>query len=89
MCDGPGDQCESGCGTGVMEVGTVKECDDGNTEGGDGCSRTCRIECGWECGGGDVSTADTCSEATCGDKSRVGNEECDDGNVMDGDGCSS
>ena len=89
MCDGPGDQCESGCGTGTMEEGTVKECDDGNTEGGDGCSRTCRIECGWECAGGEADSPDGCFAGACGDSALGGMEECDDGNVMDGDGCSS
>ena len=88
-CGGAGDTCESGCGEGVMEAGTVKECDDGNTEGGDGCSRTCRIECGWACGGGDAQGPDGCFAAACGDSTLGGMEECDDGNVVDGDGCSS
>ena len=35
------------------------ECDDGNTENGDGCSSTCKIEPGWECTG---KTPDICRD---------------------------
>lgn len=27
----------------------AEECDDGNTVSGDGCSKKCKIEDGWEC----------------------------------------
>ena len=57
---GPSDLCEipfgdDVCGSGIMPLGTRKECDDGNTVGGDGCSPLCRIECGWVCGAFTVS----------------------------------
>jgi len=87
-CGGPGDSCLAGCGEGQRVDGSSKECDDGNTDGGDGCSGSCRIECGWECDGGTMDSADGCS-TTCGDKMLGGEEECDDGNDVSGDGCSS
>ena len=36
------------------------ECDDGNNDDGDGCSRDCRIEEGYTCQGGSPDTADSC-----------------------------
>jgi cysteine-rich repeat protein len=48
-----------------------EECDDGNTEDGDGCSSDCRQEP--RCGDGSVDES-------------IG-EVCDDGNTVDGDGC--
>jgi cysteine-rich repeat protein len=33
---------EARCGNGVLEAG--EECDDGNTDSGDGCSATCQLE---------------------------------------------
>lgn len=50
-----------------------EECDDGNTEDGDGCSSDCLIE-----GDGPV----------CGNDIWEVDEECDDGNNQSGDGCS-
>ncbi len=39
--DGVGDACEKpGCGNGLMDTG--EECDDGNTDGGDGCTFACK-----------------------------------------------
>ncbi len=69
------------CGNGAVRLG--EECDDGNTDDGDGCSATCTVEEGRNCSG-DPST---CTEV-CGDVMIVGSEECDDGNTEDGDGCS-
>jgi cysteine-rich repeat protein len=76
------------CGEGTPNFG--KECDDGNSNDGDGCSKTCRVEYGYVCSG---SGWNACS-STCGDGKKVGNnekEECDDGpaNRASGDGCSS
>ena len=73
------------CGDGLWAG--VEECDDGNTESGDGCSSSCRLEAGFrclsQCGGSDACNT------VCGDGRRVGGtEECDDGNQEDGDGCS-
>jgi cysteine-rich repeat protein len=41
--------CTVICGSGTMPNGTVKQCDDGNSLGGDGCSSTCTIETGFTC----------------------------------------
>jgi fibro-slime domain-containing protein len=35
------------CGDGSVD--TNEQCDDGNTEGGDGCSQTCTVEHGFDC----------------------------------------
>ncbi|TVR04149.1 MAG: DUF4215 domain-containing protein [Deltaproteobacteria bacterium] len=43
------ESCEAVCGNGAIEGD--EECDDGNTEDGDGCSSDCRIEDGWTCSG--------------------------------------
>ena len=82
------------CGDGIVEL--AEECDDGNPDGGDGCSGSCRFE-------GQCADAVTCSAPcdedadcgpSCGACERCGNEivdpaeTCDDGNVTAGDGCS-
>jgi cysteine-rich repeat protein len=40
----------------------LKECDDGNTRNGDGCSSTCTIEKDYRCGGGSEFAPDICIE---------------------------
>ena len=60
------------CGDG--QQGPGEQCDDGNTQDGDGCSSTCQIEGG---------------PFVCGDGHLDPGEQCDDGNTQDGDGCSS
>jgi cysteine-rich repeat protein len=40
------------------------QCDDGNKEDGDGCSKSCKTEEGWSCVGGSNTTADKCTEVT-------------------------
>ncbi|KAF4673907.1 Neuroendocrine convertase 1 [Perkinsus chesapeaki] len=37
------------CGDGKLAEG-IEECEDGNTANGDGCSSSCEIETGWQCG---------------------------------------
>jgi len=65
----------------------VEECDDGNLEDGDGCSRGCEVEEGWTCVGGWCETG-TC-RPVCGDGIVIaGQEQCDDGNWWAYDGCS-
>ena len=59
------------CGDSVVDPG--EECDDGNAQGGDGCSSSCHNEQGSQCGDNVVDS----------------DEECDDGNTEGGDGCSS
>jgi large repetitive protein len=58
------------CGDNVIEGG--EECDDGNTEDGDGCSSVCMDE----------------NAENCGNSALDPGEECDDGNTVSGDGCS-
>jgi cysteine-rich repeat protein len=61
------------CGDGVVCPG--EECDDGNTEDGDGCSSTCENEPPPE-------------EPCCGNGVVEEGEQCDDGNTSSDDGCS-
>jgi fibro-slime domain-containing protein len=77
-CDVPGMPCSpTTCGDGVAE-GT-EQCDDGNTDLGDGCNPFCQREP--DCSQG-------ACRSSCGDGILLGDEECDDGNNRDGDGCS-
>ena len=71
--DQKGDACDpQTCGNGTQEPD--EECDDGNNNGGDGCSADCVTE---------IITP------ICGNSIPEGSEECDDGNIENGDGCSS
>ncbi len=73
--------CEGFCGDGI--INGDEECDDGDTEPGDGCSPECTIEPGWDCEG----EPSVCTPI-CGDGILAGDLECDDGNTDSGDGCS-
>lgn len=66
---------EAGCGDGVVDFVLMEQCDDANTNDGDGCSSACAVEATASCGNGTVDRG-------------VG-ESCDDGNKQSGDGCSS
>ena len=72
------------CGNDRLDPG--EECDDGNTLSGDGCSKSCKIECPWgkppQCDEGGIALP------VCGNGYRTTNEACDDGNTIDNDGCS-
>ena len=70
------------CGNGSKEAN--EECDDGNAAPGDGCSKTCKLETGWQC----PKPGAACIAAACGDAVVAGNEDCDDGNMMPSEGCS-
>jgi len=59
------------CGDGNIDVDEGEQCDDGNTDNGDGCDSECNPEQEIECGNGVVEAG----------------EECDDGNTDNGDGC--
>lgn len=65
---------EPSCGDGVVDFVDGEECDDANTDDGDGCSAACEVEATDSCGDGTVDVVDS--------------EFCDDGNTVDGDGCS-
>jgi cysteine-rich repeat protein len=86
------------CGDGTINTG--EECDDGNSDAGDGCSDTCQIECGngvidpgETCDDGNTTAGDgcdsTCNAEVCGNGLLQAGEECDDGNTADDDGCDS
>jgi len=87
------------CGNGVLE-GT-EQCDDGNTNSGDGCAYNCVIELcgngtldpGEECDDGNTNGFDGCSSGCtleiCGNGRVDASEQCDDGGTVNGDGCSS
>ena len=71
------------CGDGIRE--RSEQCDDGNTESGDGCSRSCQVEANWEC----PEENKPCNNlAVCGNGILTSDETCDDGNKDDKDGCS-
>lgn len=53
------------CGDGVIE-GT-EQCDDGDSQGGDGCSAICQVESGWTC----VGEPSVCSEISTFDPSVI------------------
>ena len=40
----------------------INECDDGNTNNGDGCSKDCKIEQNFKCSGGNITNPDKCLE---------------------------
>jgi cysteine-rich repeat protein len=79
-----------------------EQCDDGNTNNGDGCSSSCTIESA-VCGDGLVSPGERCDDKNtssgdgcsadcsrveiCGDSLLDPMEQCDDGNRAIGDGC--
>jgi cysteine-rich repeat protein len=65
------DENNNECGDG--RVANTEQCDDGNTDDGDGCSSSCKSES---------------NPATCGDGALGNGESCDDGNAAAGDGCS-
>ncbi|MCC6623360.1 MAG: DUF4215 domain-containing protein [Deltaproteobacteria bacterium] len=73
------------CGDGLVRGN--EPCDDGNTDGGDGCSAACAVEYGWFCegpAGGPSACGATCGDGLLG----AGAETCDDGDASSGDGCS-
>jgi fibro-slime domain-containing protein len=71
------------CGNSIRE-GT-EECDDGNTDPGDGCTMDCKLESDYAC----PTPGQACiSTVVCGDGIVSGDEICDDYNTLDHDGCS-
>lgn len=97
---GTGIMPSSTCGNGQIEG--LEQCDDGNTESGDGCDQVCDIEptCGngtlefgEECDDGNSDPFDGCDAncvvevPVCGNGIVEFGEDCDDGNTTPGDGC--
>ena len=82
------------CGNGNLDTNSAynssEECDDSNTQSGDGCSKACRIETGYHCTTmtDDGKTFSVCTKGRCNDGYLDVGEECDDGNAMPNDGCS-
>jgi len=76
------------CGNGLKQLAHGEDCDDGNSDNGDGCSSVCGIEPNWSCTGND-GTKSVCNP-TCGDGVLVGKEKCDHGTGLPGcrDDCS-
>jgi fibro-slime domain-containing protein len=73
----------SSCGNGFVDLN--EQCDDGNSESGDGCSRICQIENNYDCS----KPGQVCVNlAKCGNGVLTSDETCDDGNTTSGDGCS-
>ncbi|MBQ9394163.1 MAG: DUF4215 domain-containing protein [Proteobacteria bacterium] len=99
-CDGGGvdtsteyDGCSLDCQRSEFYCGdkriTHKEqCDDGNSESGDGCDSSCHLELGYSC----VTEGEPCKKIeekkNCGNGNLDAGETCDDGNDQSGDGCS-
>ena len=80
---GPDAQVDPDCGDSILSTG--EDCDDGNTEGGDGCSATCEVEDNFAC----IEVGEPCIRiVTCGNARIEGSETCDDRNTVSGDGCS-
>ena len=73
-------ECVRTCGDGARTPG--EECDDNNTEDGDGCDGTCTVEPGFTCW--TVDGPSTCLR-TCGDGVIHPNEECDRGEENNSD----
>ena len=71
---------------GNSNIEPSEECDDGNTQSGDGCSATGRVENGWMCS--ETPSVCTIVATVCGNGVQEGLESCDDGNINAGDGCS-
>lgn len=78
------DTKEGVCGDGKRS--RTEACDDGNTEGNDGCAAACDfVDAGFVC----PVEGEACrAYAKCGDGALIFPEQCDDGNLTNGDGCS-
>jgi fibro-slime domain-containing protein len=73
------------CGDGKLDTGNGEQCDDGNTNSGDGCNKLCQLEANYLC----KDPGQPCTNlAVCGNGVLTSNETCDDGNTVSGDGCS-
>ncbi len=82
VCPSVGDSCIPKCNDGILT--DFEECEDGNSDSGDGCSSSCVVEPGHVC---TDTIPMSCSATSCGDGNAEGSEACDDGNGTWGDGC--
>lgn len=64
-------RCEPICGDGRLVptdhlpmYDPREQCDDGNEQSGDGCSEDCRVEPGYVCTGGSLTSNDACQKAS-------------------------
>lgn len=53
------DDCLEVCGDGVRPTDFI-ECDDGNTDDGDGCSSKCKVEDGFTCSRETINSPEVC-----------------------------
>jgi len=82
---GPTSVNTTNCGNGVLDANNGEQCDDGNTNSGDGCNKLCQLEANYLC----KTPGQPCTNlAVCGNGVLTSNETCDDGNTVSGDGCS-
>jgi cysteine-rich repeat protein len=102
-CDPPAAACRASCtrcGDALIQTSEGEQCDDGETNNGNGCDANCLLEV---CGNGVIQINETCdppgvpagqpnecrTDCTfCADTIVQSPETCDDGNSIDGDGCS-
>jgi len=88
-CDGEwigeDDDCASASICGDRNVSSQEECDDGNTDNGDGCSSLCEVESA--AGGGAGLGGRTGEPLACGNGTLDDGEICDDGNLESDDAC--
>eukprot|EP00439_Symbiodinium_sp_Y106_P069707 s5317_g12.t1 len=63
------------------------DCDDNNTEPGDGCSSTCEVEIGWFCKRAGTGVGFEVCLQTCLNGIIDPGEDCDDANTFKNDGC--
>ncbi|CAI2360390.1 unnamed protein product [Moneuplotes crassus] len=83
--------CVDQCGDGRVQMDPrMAECDDGNREGGDGCSEECIVEEKYVCVVDEVMEYKSYCQLLCGSGTlETDTEDCDDGNTSSGDGCES
>jgi len=79
--------CKPRCGDGVRteydenQQLAPEECDDGNTDSGDGCSSDCKLEVGFVCTNNTFGNKTKCVKAVCGNGILESGETCDLGTV--------
>ncbi len=56
--------CTTSCGDGNINQDRDEECDDGNLIDGDGCSKDCKLEAGFNCEVRTIDDASTCAAGT-------------------------